>query len=279
MKTRAGLFRAVGEPLEVVELDLAEPGPNDVVVRMAAVGICGTDLHQVKGEWQRPTPMVLGHEGAGVVEHVGDEVDSVFVGDEVVLSWAPSCGHCADCARGRPAACVPLHRAIGNGTLVDGTTGMSLGGETVYRGTATGAWAERVVVVLAGRAADGRRGAAARGGAARLRGADRRRRGAVRGARRAGRGRARDRCRRRRAVRRPGRADRGSGGDRRRRPGRVAARPGAPARRDARRASRRPQGGDEGDRPRGRRLRLRRRRLPGDERHRAPLHPQRRHDA
>ena len=90
--------------------------------------------------------MVLGHEGAGVVEHVGDAVESVAVGDEVVLSWAPSCGHCADCARGRPAACVPLHRAIGNGTLVDGTTGLSLGGETVYRGTATGAWAERVVV-------------------------------------------------------------------------------------------------------------------------------------
>ena len=146
MKTRAGLFRAVGEPLELVELDLAEPGPNDVVVRMAAAGICGTDLHQVNGDWQRPTPIVLGHEGAGVVEHVGDEVDSVFVGDEVVLSWAPSYGHCADCARGRPAACVPLHRAMGNGTLVDGTTGMSLGGETVYRGTATGAWAERVVV-------------------------------------------------------------------------------------------------------------------------------------
>ena len=146
MKTRAGLFRAVGEPLEVVELDLAEPGPDDVVVRIAAAGICGTDLHQVKGEWQRPTPMVLGHEGAGVVEFVGDAVDSVAVGDEVVLSWAPSCGHCSDCARGRPAACVPLHRAIGNGTLVDGTTGMELDGATVYRGTATGAWAEHVVV-------------------------------------------------------------------------------------------------------------------------------------
>ena len=51
LKTRAGLFKAVGEPLEVVELDLAEPGPCDVVVRMASVGICGTDLHQVKGEW------------------------------------------------------------------------------------------------------------------------------------------------------------------------------------------------------------------------------------
>ncbi|MSO95993.1 MAG: alcohol dehydrogenase [Thermoleophilia bacterium] len=146
VKTRAGLFRAVGEPLEVVELDLAEPGPDDVVVRIVAAGICGTDLHQVKGEWQRPTPMVLGHEGAGIVEHVGDAVDSVRVGDEVVLSWAPSCGTCADCARARPAACVPLHRAIGNGTLVDGTTGMSLDGATVYRGTATGAWAEHVVV-------------------------------------------------------------------------------------------------------------------------------------
>ena len=100
MRTRAGLFRAVGEPLEVVELDLAEPGPNDVVVRMAAVCICGTDFHQGKGEWQRPTPIVLGHEGAGIVEQAGDAVESVRVGDEVVLSWAPSCGHCADCARG-----------------------------------------------------------------------------------------------------------------------------------------------------------------------------------
>ena len=148
LKTRAGLFRAVGEPLEVVELDLAEPGPHDVVVRMAAVGICGTDLHQVKGEWQRPTPMVLGHEGAGIVEDVGrcGRLAS-RPGDEVVLSWAPSCGSLRRLrvAAARPT-CVPLHRAIGNGTLVDGTTGMSLDGETVYRGTATGAWAERVVV-------------------------------------------------------------------------------------------------------------------------------------
>ncbi len=146
MKTRAAIFRRVGEPLEVVELDVADPGPRDVVVRMAAVGICGTDLHQVKGEWQRPTPMVLGHEGAGVIEWTGESVGHLRVGDEVVLSWAPSCGACADCGRGRPAACVPLHRAIGAGTLVDGTTGLSLDGETVYRGTATGALAERVVV-------------------------------------------------------------------------------------------------------------------------------------
>jgi S-(hydroxymethyl)glutathione dehydrogenase / alcohol dehydrogenase len=146
MRSRAGIFRGVGQPFEIVELDLDEPGPTDVVVRMAAVGICGTDLHSVRGEWLRPTPIVLGHEGSGVVERVGSEVERLQPGDEVVLSWAPSCGVCADCRRGRPATCVPLQRAIGNGTLVDGTTGMSLDGETVYRGTATGALSELVVV-------------------------------------------------------------------------------------------------------------------------------------
>jgi S-(hydroxymethyl)glutathione dehydrogenase / alcohol dehydrogenase len=113
---------------------------------MAAVGICGTDLHSVRGEWQRPTPIVLGHEGAGVVEQVGSDVEQLVPGDEVVLSWAPSCGVCADCLRGRPATCLPLQRAIGAGTLVDGTTGLSLDGEIVYRGTATGALSELVVV-------------------------------------------------------------------------------------------------------------------------------------
>jgi S-(hydroxymethyl)glutathione dehydrogenase/alcohol dehydrogenase len=146
VKSKAAVFRGPGSPLEVREIDLDEPGPRDVLVRMAAVGICGTDLHSIRGEWNRPTPMVLGHEGAGVVEAVGAEVQAVRPGDEVVLSWAPACGDCADCRRGRPAACVNLHRAIGAGTLVDGTTGMSLDGEPLYRGTATGAMTERLVV-------------------------------------------------------------------------------------------------------------------------------------
>lgn len=146
MKTRAAVFQGAGRPLEVCEIELEEPRDDEVVVRMGAVGVCGTDLHSVKGEWQRPTPMVLGHEGAGTVEAIGNSVSSLRPGDRVVLSWAPSCGECADCARGRPAACVPLHRAIAAGTLVDGRTGMSLNGETVYRGTATGALVERLVV-------------------------------------------------------------------------------------------------------------------------------------
>ncbi len=146
MKSKAAVFRGAGQPLEVEEIDLDAPGPRDVLVRMAAIGICGTDLHSIKGEWTRPTPMVLGHEGAGVVEEVGAEVTSLHPGDEVVLSWAPSCGECPDCRAGRPARCIHLQRAIGNGTRPDGTTGMSLRGETLHRGTATGAMTERLVV-------------------------------------------------------------------------------------------------------------------------------------
>jgi Zn-dependent alcohol dehydrogenase len=146
VKSRAAVFRGAGQPLEVRAIDLDEPGPRDVLVRMAAVGICGTELHSIRGEWVRPTPSVLGHEGAGIVEAVGDAVTSVKPGDEVVLSWAPSCGDCADCRRGRPAACINLHRAIGNGTLVDGTTGMTIDGEMLYRGTATGCLQELITV-------------------------------------------------------------------------------------------------------------------------------------
>jgi S-(hydroxymethyl)glutathione dehydrogenase/alcohol dehydrogenase len=144
--SRAALFHGPGRPFEVAEVELEEPGERQVLVRVAAVGLCGTDLHMVRGEWRRPTPMVLGHEGAGVVEAVGPGVERLAPGDRVVISWAPSCGHCADCRRGRPAACIELQRAIGGGTLLDGTTRISRDGETVYRGTATGALTELLTV-------------------------------------------------------------------------------------------------------------------------------------
>jgi S-(hydroxymethyl)glutathione dehydrogenase/alcohol dehydrogenase len=148
VKTRAAVMFEPGR-LELRELDVEEPGEGEVVVRMAAVGVCGTDLHSYKGEWDRPTPIVLGHEGAGLVEATGPGVEHLRDGDRVVLSWAPACGACGACRRGRPAACGPLSAAIARGTLLGGRTGLSLDGETIYRGTATGALAERVVVAAA----------------------------------------------------------------------------------------------------------------------------------
>jgi len=115
-------------------------------VRMTAVGLCGSDLHVIRGEWPRPTPMVLGHEGAGVVEAVGADVEHVAPGDHVVLSWAPACGECGPCRRGRPGACLRLREAFGKGTLVDGTTRLSRDGATIYRMTAVGALSEYVLL-------------------------------------------------------------------------------------------------------------------------------------
>jgi S-(hydroxymethyl)glutathione dehydrogenase/alcohol dehydrogenase len=149
LRTQAALFRSPGEPLETVEVELEGPGPGEVLVRMAAVGVCGSDLHVVRGEWHRPTPMVLGHEGAGVVEAVGDGVETLAPGDPVVISWAPACGACEACRAGRRQACLRLREAITAGTLMDGTTKLSLAGEPVYRMTATGCLSERTVLPAA----------------------------------------------------------------------------------------------------------------------------------
>jgi S-(hydroxymethyl)glutathione dehydrogenase / alcohol dehydrogenase len=150
VKTRAALFRAVGEPLEVREIEVEEPEAGQVVVRMAAVGVCGSDLHVVRGEWTRPTPMVLGHEGAGVVEAVGPGVEGLSEGDRVVVSWAPACGECAPCRSGRETACLALRAAIRAGEMLGGGTGIRADGETVYRMTTVGAFAERVLLPAAG---------------------------------------------------------------------------------------------------------------------------------
>ena len=146
MRTRAALFRDPNAPLEVREVELEGPRGDDVLVRMSVIGICGSDLHVVRGEWPRPTPMVLGHEGAGIVQAIGDSVKSLKVGDKVVLSWAPACDGCDACRHGHRTSCTKLRAAIGAGTMLDGTTRLSLDGETVYRMTTVGALAEHTIV-------------------------------------------------------------------------------------------------------------------------------------
>ncbi len=128
---RASVLFEQGQPLETEDLELAPPKEDEVVVRMAASGVCHSCLHAADGSWKGyPMPIVLGDEGAGVVEEVGPGVRHVEVGDHVILSWAPSCGRCHYCVTGRSQLC---ERGVPSlGTLMDGATRMSLGGKPVY---------------------------------------------------------------------------------------------------------------------------------------------------
>lgn len=146
----AAVFEGVGRPLTVQTLDLAAPRAGEVLVRLAASGVCHSDYHVVRGDWTVQTPLVLGHEGAGIVEAVGDGVSHVRPGDHVVLSWVPYCGHCRYCLAGRPALCPLVQRTAFAGVMHDGTSRLSRGGETVYSYCATGSFADLVVVPATG---------------------------------------------------------------------------------------------------------------------------------
>ena len=144
MKTRAALFHEAGQPLVVREVDLAEPQAGEVLVRVAAAGVCHSDLHYLKGEWIGPRPMVLGHEGAGVVERVGPGVTRVRPGDHCVLIFRGNCGACYYCTIGRPALCAG--RVSPPGTLFDGTTRLSLDGQPIYHMARVACFAEHAVL-------------------------------------------------------------------------------------------------------------------------------------
>ena len=102
---RGAVFLGPDQPIRIEELALDPPGPGEVLVRMAAAGVCHSDLHVVDGEWDRPTGVVLGHEGAAVVEQLGPGVGSLELGDLVVLAWTAPCGTCPACARSEPWLC------------------------------------------------------------------------------------------------------------------------------------------------------------------------------
>jgi alcohol dehydrogenase len=106
--------------LEVREIDLGDPGPGEVLVRVVAAGLCHSDLSVIDGSRIRPLPMLLGHEASGIVESIGRDVTDVAPGDHVVLSYVPSCGACVPCLSGRPALCEPAMVSNGAGTLRSG---------------------------------------------------------------------------------------------------------------------------------------------------------------
>src|SRR3954468_15848693 len=154
MKIRAAVLRTPGaalpyaqsRPLAIEEIDLAPPGPGEVLVKIAAAGLCHSDLSVINGDRPRAMPMALGHEAAGVVEELGPGVDDLSRGDHVVLVFVPSCGHCAPCAEGRPALCEPAAVANGAGTLLGGGRRLSRNGEPINHLLGCAAFAEYATV-------------------------------------------------------------------------------------------------------------------------------------
>ena len=125
MQVKAAILRemnmsrpyATSRPLAIEEIELAPPGPGEVLVRIRAAGLCHSDLSVINGDRPRPMPMALGHEAAGVVEALGEGVRDLEPGDHVVMVFMPSCGHCLPCAEGRPALCEPGAAANAAGRL------------------------------------------------------------------------------------------------------------------------------------------------------------------
>jgi NDMA-dependent alcohol dehydrogenase len=143
---RAAVLRELNAPLSLEEVELEAPGSGEVLVRLAASGVCHSDWNVVTGATPNPLPAVLGHEGAGVVEEVGPGVEEVAPGDHVILSWLPACGRCFYCLRGRPVLCDVAMEDMFRGTLPGGVLRLSRDGERLHHYSYLSTFAERCIV-------------------------------------------------------------------------------------------------------------------------------------
>jgi len=154
MKCRAAVLHemgsslpyAISKPIRIEEVELDPPGPGEVLVKVAAAGLCHSDLSVVNGSRPRPLPMVIGHEAAGVVEQVGAGVVNLEPGDHVVFVFVPSCGACVPCSEGRPALCEPGAAANVAGTLLGNQRRIRLNGEYITHHVGVSCFAEYAVV-------------------------------------------------------------------------------------------------------------------------------------
>jgi S-(hydroxymethyl)glutathione dehydrogenase / alcohol dehydrogenase len=147
MKVRAAVLEEFAQPLAIQEVDLTEPRAGEALVRLAACGVCHTDLYAASGA--DPTgyvPCVLGHEGAGVVERVGPGVTLVAPGDHVITLFAPECGECVHCRSPRTNRCIAIRDQQGLGFLPDGTTRFARNGEPLKHFMGTSTFAEHTVM-------------------------------------------------------------------------------------------------------------------------------------
>ena len=139
---KAAILFEAKTPLSIEEVSVAKPGPHEVLIRTAAVGVCRSDLHFVDGAYPHPLPTIPGHEAAGVVEAVGDEVSSVKVGDHVVTCLSVFCGHCEHCVTGHMSLCVDASTKRAK----TAPPRLSMGGQTVHQMLNLSAYAEQMLV-------------------------------------------------------------------------------------------------------------------------------------
>ena len=139
MKATAAVLYEVGKKFEIRDVEVASPRAGEVLVRMAAGGVCHSDLHVMTGHLSAPLPAILGHEGAGVIAEVGPGVTSVRTGDHVIPLWRVSCGECEHCTGGRPALCAAGLEVRRSGRLLDGTSRFSADGQEIkhFNGVST----------------------------------------------------------------------------------------------------------------------------------------------
>src|SRR3954451_13336930 len=147
MKMRAAVLEEFGAPLVVQEVDLAEPKSGEVLVRLEACGVCHTDMYTASGaDPSGYAPAVLGHEGGGVVEQVGEGVTLVQPGDHVVTLFSPQCGECVHCLSPKTNICLAIREEQNQGHLPDGSTRFSRDGEPIRHFMGTSTFAEATVM-------------------------------------------------------------------------------------------------------------------------------------
>ena len=141
----AVLFETKGK-LSVENVDISEPKKDEVMVKIFASGLCHTDWETMHGYQPVNLPAIIGHEGAGIVESIGEGVDHVKVGDHVICSWNPNCGICFYCDNGQPILCEVQKKANSQGVLFDGTTRASINGENIHYYSLVSSHAEYTII-------------------------------------------------------------------------------------------------------------------------------------
>jgi Zn-dependent alcohol dehydrogenase len=150
VRIKAAILWEAGDPLSIEAAELAPPQSHEVLVEVKAAGVCHSDLHPARGDWPMRTPLVLGHEGAGVVREVGADVTGVEPGDHVVFCWAPACGVCPLCLEGRPILCDRLERTTYRNRLPSGETRVRAREREIAPFLGTACFASHTVVADAG---------------------------------------------------------------------------------------------------------------------------------